>query len=128
MAKRVLLVDDNEGIRAVLRMSFELTGGFEVVGDAENGAEAIAKAEESDPDVVVLDVAMPVMGGMEALPQIRRRLPGGKIIVYTACFDQGTRADALDLGADVYLEKMVVPSEVVKVAIDLTDTVSPGAP
>lgn len=120
LVKRVLLVDDNEGIRAVLRMSFELTGGFEVIEDAENGAEAIERATASDPDVVVLDIAMPVMGGLEALPQIRRRIPGGKIIVYTAFYDQSARSEALQLGADLYIEKMSMPGDVVKAATQLT--------
>ena len=78
---------------------------FDVVGEASDGREAIALTAALQPDVVVLDLAMPIMDGLEALPQIRQRVPQAKIVVLSG-FDQArSQKAALDAGADVYIEK-----------------------
>jgi YesN/AraC family two-component response regulator len=101
---RVLLVDDVAEIRKLLRLTLELDGRFEVVGEAEDGAAAVALASSRHPDVVILDVSMPVMDGLEAIPQITRLSPATKIIVLSALEDATSR-QALSLGAHAYLVK-----------------------
>ena len=69
---RVLLCDDMQQVRLILRAEMSLESDLEIVGEATNGAEAIELARKSQPDVVVLDLTMPVMDGLEALPGIRK--------------------------------------------------------
>jgi len=102
---RVLLVDDARDIRVLLRRVFNADGSYEVVGEAVHGQAAIALADELTPDVVVLDLAMPVMDGLEALPALRRRLPDAKIVVLSGFDGTRMREPALLAGADAYVEK-----------------------
>jgi len=67
---RVLIVDDSPRIRAVLRDLVEMDGRFRVIGEAADGEQAVRKAEQIRPDVMVLDVEMPILGGLDALPEI----------------------------------------------------------
>jgi CheY-like chemotaxis protein len=101
---RVLLADDVPEIRQLIRLTLELDGRFEVVGEASDGAEAIAIASSQCPDVVILDVSMPVMDGIQAIPEILRRCPETKIIVLSA-LEGTTSAAALEAGADAYIVK-----------------------
>jgi CheY-like chemotaxis protein len=102
---KVLLVDDARDIRVLLRRVFNGDGGYEVVGEAVDGQAAIALCGELAPDVVVLDLAMPVMDGLEALPVIRHQLPDAKIIVLSGFDGARMREPALLAGADAYVEK-----------------------
>jgi DNA-binding NarL/FixJ family response regulator len=101
---RVLLADDVEDIRAVLRTTLELDGRFEVVGEAANGVEAVRLCEELQPDVLVLDLAMPVMDGLQAIPEVRRGSPATKIFVLSG-FDRRLGEKAIQLSADAYEQK-----------------------
>ena len=80
---KVLLVDDSESIRALLRYSFGADPRFEVVGEAYDGRSAMRALEVEKPDVVVLDLMMPVMDGFHALPQITMGAPETKILILT---------------------------------------------
>lgn len=102
---RVLVVDDTADIRFLLRLTLERDGRFEVVGEAGDGAEAIVAAARLRPDVVLLDLAMPVMDGLEALPQIRAQSAESKIVVLSGFNAREMSADALARGASSYLEK-----------------------
>lgn len=104
-ARRVLLVDDASDIRLLLRRVLHRAGGFEVVGEAANGREAITLAETLQPDLVVLDLAMPVMDGLEALPLIRGCVPKAKVVVLSGFDEARTANAALNAGADAYVEK-----------------------
>ena len=85
MAKaRVFLVDDNADIRKTVRRLFHVHPRFEVVGEAEHGRDAVEKAPSLRPDLIVLDLSMPVMNGLEAAPLLIKVLPNVWIILLTA--------------------------------------------
>jgi DNA-binding NarL/FixJ family response regulator len=102
---RVFLCDDVAEMRLLMRLSLEEDPSFEIVGEADNGASALAAIPESKPDVVLLDLSMPGMGGLELIPHIRRLAPGTGIVVYTAFATPRVEAQALACGADRYLRK-----------------------
>ena len=102
---RVLLVDDTPEIRRLLRVNLELDGRFEVVGEAGDGAEAISLTGSLRPDVVVLDLAMPVMDGLEAAPAILDSAPAARILVLSGFDHSRMEARARERGAHGYLEK-----------------------
>src|SRR5439155_26648339 len=80
----VLIVDDDFRLREIVRLAMEFDGAFEVVAEAGDGAEAIEQARLYQPDLVLLDLVMPGMGGVEALPHILQAAPGAKVVVFTA--------------------------------------------
>jgi chemotaxis response regulator CheB len=81
MAKAVLIVDDNAYIRKVLCEIFKREADFEVCGEAENGNEAIEKARELRPDLIVLDLSMPVMNGIDAARVLKKLMPAVPLII-----------------------------------------------
>lgn len=83
----MLLVDDVDDMRGLLRLMLERTGRFEIVGDAANGHEAVEMAKELQPDLVVLDLNMPVMDGVEALPRILAASPTSKVVIHSGVDD-----------------------------------------
>ena len=102
---RVVIVDDAEDLRFLLRLQFRRDARFTVVGEASDGNEAIALAEREQPDLMILDRQMPNLGGLEAMPEIRRVSPETAIILYTANADPNTVQAALDAGGVHVLEK-----------------------
>ena len=81
--KCILIVDDNPVIRKSLRRTLERNKGWEVCGEAANGREAVAKAQQLKPDLVVLDLSMPVMNGLEAARELKRLLPSMPLLLFT---------------------------------------------
>jgi DNA-binding NarL/FixJ family response regulator len=105
MRERVLVVDDAANLRELLTVLLEVEDDFEVVAAVGDGAQALVKADELEPDIVLLDIAMPVMDGFAALPELRRRLPNASIVIFSA-YEQREQAEkALKYGADIYIEK-----------------------
>ena len=105
----VVVVDDTPDIRMLTRMALELDGGIQVVAEAGDGREGIDVVETHQPDVVVLDMSMPVMDGLEALPHIKRACPTARVLVVSG-FDHSTvAASATEAGADGYLQKGASP-------------------
>jgi len=105
MRERVLVVDDAANLRDLLTVLLEVEDDFEVVAAVGDGAQALAKADELEPDIVLLDIAMPVMDGFAALPELRRRLPDASIVIFSA-YEQREQAEkSLKYGADIYIEK-----------------------
>jgi DNA-binding NarL/FixJ family response regulator len=82
-AVRIFIVDDHVAIRLGLRSELACNPQWEVCGEAENGKEAVEKVLELKPDLVILDISMPIMSGIEACRQIRRLVPDIKILLYT---------------------------------------------
>lgn len=105
MPVRVVLIEDTPDIRLLLRVALEANGQFEVVGDASDGQRGVEVVRRERPDLVVLDLAMPVMDGMEALAHIRRDLPAVRIVVLSAFDSQPMAERAISAGADAYLQK-----------------------
>ncbi|HEX2272776.1 MAG TPA: EAL domain-containing protein [Acidimicrobiales bacterium] len=110
---RVLLVDDDAALRRVVRMLLEDEEHFEVVGEAEDGREAVAVARHVRPDVVVLDLAMPGIGGLEALPLIQAVAPQAKVVVLSGLEPTIYGPTALRQGAAAYFAKRGDLSELV---------------
>ncbi len=101
----VLVVDDTPDLRDLLTMALERTGEFRVVAHAENGREAIDAARSHDPDLVLLDIAMPVMDGLEALPQVRDACPQAIVVMLSGFGASEMTSKALAGGADGYIQK-----------------------
>jgi two-component system, NarL family, nitrate/nitrite response regulator NarL len=112
MAPRILLVDDHpltrDGLAALLAGN-----GFDVVGEAADGHEAIDLARALQPDVVLLDLSMPGLGGLDALPRLRTEAPGCEVVVLTASGDEDNLLAAIRGGAAGYLLKTEPPERLV---------------
>ena len=102
---RVLLVDDHAVVLGGLRHMLEATGEFVVVGQAGDGIEAVAAAEQLKPDVVVMDVRMPRKDGVEACREIMDLLPDTRVLMLTASSDEDAVVEAVAAGATGYLQK-----------------------
>jgi DNA-binding NarL/FixJ family response regulator len=101
---RLFLCDDNVQYRKLARLVLE-KAGHDVVGEAGNGREALDRVAAAEPDVVLLDLNMPVMDGYETLPGLRGLLPGTRIVVLTTGQGQDERERALDAGAEGFIVK-----------------------
>jgi DNA-binding NarL/FixJ family response regulator len=117
----VLLVDDAESTREVLRLYAE-GRGLEVVGEAENGREAVELAERLHPDAVILDQEMPEMTGLEAMRELHERVPEAVVVFYSSGPRPTTEALALGAGARAYFEKDTTPRTVVDHLVTLLGT------
>jgi DNA-binding NarL/FixJ family response regulator len=102
---RVLLVDDHQVVRRGLRTFLEVQDDIEVVGEAADGAEGVARAEELKPDVILMDVRMPGMDGIEALRALRERGSTARVLVITSFTEQRSVVPALRAGATGYVYK-----------------------
>lgn len=102
---RVLVVDDHPLIREAVRKTLEDHPKFEVVGEASDGAQAVERAGKLKPDVVILDVSMPVMNGFEAARRIKTIAPEAAIVILSANADQGFVDEAKNLGIRAYVAK-----------------------
>jgi two-component system, NarL family, response regulator NreC len=102
---RVLLADDHSVVRKGLRMQLQLQEQFEVIGEASDGREAVQLAEAEKPDVVIMDIAMPGLGGIEATAQIVKRSPRTGVVIFSMHADDTYLSRALAAGAKGYLLK-----------------------
>lgn len=106
---RVLLVDDHQVVRRGLRTFLEIQEDIEVVGEAADGAEGVARTEELRPDVVLMDIKMPGTDGIEALRRLRELDNSAKVLIVTSFTEQRTVVPALRAGASGYVYKDVDP-------------------
>ena len=105
MVHTVMIVDDNLLVRRGLRRLFQLEEDFEVCGDAENGREAVEKAQDLHPDLILLDLSMPVMNGLDATRVLKRVLPEVPILMYSAFCDSFTEREARSAGVSALVSK-----------------------
>ena len=113
-AIRVMLVDDHAVVREGLRTFLELQDGIEVVGEAEDGGEAVEEAKRLRPDVILMDLVMPVLDGVGAMRELRQRLPDTRVIVLTSFAEDDRLLPAIQAGAAGYLLKNVQPKELAR--------------
>lgn len=117
----VLLAEDHHLLRQAVRESL-VAAGLDVVAEASDGEEAVRLAEEHRPDVILMDVTMPVLDGIEATRRIRADVPGSRVIILTMHGEQRLLTEALRAGAVAFLSKDCSMSEVV----DAVETVAAG--
>jgi DNA-binding NarL/FixJ family response regulator len=102
--KTVLVADDNSAIRFLIRSLLE-HAGFKVVGEAENGIQAIERAKRFSPDLILLDLSMPTLNGAEAASVLKRMMPCVPIVLFTLHEEKAGRALATRIGVDLFLGK-----------------------
>ena len=110
----VLLVDDHTVVRQGLRALLKSEEDIEVVGEAENGRQAVAAARKTPPDVVVMDIAMPLLNGLEATRQILKLVPTTKVLVLTSYGDDECVEQLMQAGAAGYLIKQTAANDLLK--------------
>ncbi|HTU33541.1 MAG TPA: PAS domain S-box protein [Candidatus Acidoferrum sp.] len=110
---RILIVDDHQVVRRGVRSLLESEMGFEVCGEAVDGHDAIQKASESLPDVIVMDISMPNMNGIVATREISRRLPNTRIVILSQHDNREMMKQALDAGARAYVVKSAISTDLV---------------
>jgi two-component system, NarL family, response regulator LiaR len=104
MATRVLIADDNDTVRQIIRSYLEQRSDVEICGESSDGREAIDAALSLRPDVLILDVVMPTMNGIEVASIIRKKLPGTKMIVFSM-YGDSVKALATAAGVDLVITK-----------------------
>jgi DNA-binding NarL/FixJ family response regulator len=113
MPYRTLLADDVFDLRFMVKLALERSGKFEIVAEAENGQEAIDLTRAHKPDLVLLDISMPVLDGLEALPQVLDACSECKVVMLSGFEASRLGATAMELGAAAYVEKGVPPQQLI---------------
>lgn len=111
---RVLLADDHTILRAGLRMMLNAQPDIEVVGEASEGKEAVAAVEQLAPDVVIMDISMPEMNGIEATRQIKKQCPDVRVLILTMHENEGYLFQSLRAGASGYMMKEAADTELIQ--------------
>ncbi len=120
---RILIVDDMREVRQEMRTLLQLTGELQVVGEAANGQEAVTLAEQLHPDVIVMDLEMPVMDGITATRLLKQRGLAIRIIILSVHADTETVRRAREAGAEVFVDKAARPETLLSVLAALHSTV-----
>jgi NarL family two-component system response regulator YdfI len=102
---RVLVVDDHQAFRHALSSALEMVDDIEVAGQAGGGLAACQEAEELDPDVIIMDLSMPDLSGIDAMKRIHERHPDLPVVILTAHADDGTEREAREAGASGFVAK-----------------------
>jgi DNA-binding NarL/FixJ family response regulator len=116
MSARVLLVDDVEPFRSLAASILGNHSGFQIVGEAKDGQEAVQKAQELKPDLVVLDIGLPKLHGIEVAARVRSISPESKILFFTLNDCAGIVLEALEVGANGYVVKLDSAGELLAAA------------
>jgi len=122
---RVLIVDDVEKVRRDLRTILTLAGGIEIVGDASDGLEAIRLTESLNPDVILMDLEMPVLDGFEATRRIKTRWPTCRVIALTVHDYESARQKAFQAGVDEFIVKGAPLENVMRVICSTNERKEP---
>ena len=110
---KLMLVDDHDVVRTGLRSFLETQAGFEVIAEAKNGLQALEKAKETHPDIVIMDITMPDMDGMEATLQLKKLYPECQVLALTVHADKQYFMKMLEAGASGYITKQAAADELV---------------
>ena len=108
---RILLVDDHDLIRRNIRRLLESQVDFELIAEAVTGLDAIRQAHERQPDVILLDISLPALSGLAALPQIRKAAPDARVLMVTNHDDPGSARAAISAGARGFLTKSDISAQ-----------------
>lgn len=111
MTTRVLLADDHAVLRSGLRLLLTSQNEFDVVGEASSGTETLSLAEKLQPDLILLDLSMPALGGLDVLPALRKLVPSARILILTMHDDPQYLRQALKHGASGYVLKKAADAE-----------------
>jgi DNA-binding NarL/FixJ family response regulator len=122
--RSVLVVDDNAAIRTALYEVFTCEAGFEVCGDAENGREAIEKAKQLQPALIVTDLSMPLMNGLEEMRILKKLMPAVPVIIYSVHTGPTVLKEALEAGASALVSKSEPVAVLVGKARELLDAIA----
>ncbi|MEW6058649.1 MAG: response regulator transcription factor [Actinomycetota bacterium] len=122
MALRVLVVDDHPAFRRALTSALKMVDSIEVAGEAGGGIAATKQAEVLQPDLVLMDLSMPDLGGIEAMRRIHRRRPDLPVVILTAHADPGVEKEARTAGASGFLAKGVALEDLVIVLHEAADS------
>ena len=101
----IVIVDDDTDVRVLVRTRLRMSGQFRVVGEGADGAEAVALAEQHRPSLMLLDISMPGVDGLEALPRVLEASPTTRIVVFSGFEEQGLVEKTKELGASAFIEK-----------------------
>jgi DNA-binding NarL/FixJ family response regulator len=123
-SRSVLIVDDNSVIRQALCELFTREGDFDVCGEAENGKEAVEKAQQLLPDLIVTDLSMPIMNGIEETRALKKLMPTMPIIVYTAHDDRFVEKEAAAAGVSAVVSKSQAAGILIATARSLLDQIA----
>ena len=118
---RVLVVDDHPAFRRALTSALRMVADIEVAGEAGEGIEACEGAAELTPDVVLMDLSMPDLSGIDAMKRIHERQPGLPVVILTAHADEGVEREALEAGASGFLAKGIGLADLVIVLHEATE-------
>ncbi len=116
---KILIVDDHSIVRKGLRALLASQPDMDVVGEAADGQEAVNKAESSHPEVILMDLMMPVKNGIEAISEIKKKYPGIRILVLSSFGEDDKVFPAIKAGASGYLLKDTLPQELLQAIIDV---------
>jgi two-component system, NarL family, response regulator LiaR len=114
MSIRILIVDDHAVVRQGLRMFLGLDSDLEIIGEAVNGKQAVEMAKQLAPDVVLMDLLMPVMDGIQAIQALRKEAPGTEVIALTSVLEDSSVVEAIRAGAIGYLLKDTESDELIQ--------------
>jgi two-component system chemotaxis response regulator CheY len=120
VAHRVMLVDDASFMRMMLK-NILVGSGYEVIGEAENGAKAVEQYKSLKPDLVIMDIIMPEMGGIDAVREIIKGNPSAKILMCSSMGQQSLVVEAIQAGAKDFIVKPFQPSNVLEAVKKVLD-------
>lgn len=119
--KKVMIVDDSEIMRRNIKAIIASANKYEIIGDARNGAEALEKFEKLRPDIVTMDITMPIMDGIECSKNILNKFPDANIIIVSALDQKSLVFTALEIGVKQYVMKPVTPKTLLKALSDIEE-------
>jgi DNA-binding NarL/FixJ family response regulator len=123
---RVVMIEDYEDLRSLLQRFLQRSGAFEVVGSYATGAEGMAAVRRLVPDLILLDISLPDMSGLDAIDTLREAAPDARIVILTGAGSESGRERALAAGADAYIEKVKGGDELPELLLGILNSQRPS--